>query len=238
MKVATHTLAILSCTSAVASVAPGNYLRGGIEIDNDNENAICIPNNSTTTAAATTGTTPAPHTIIQVDNEICCQETGAYCQSDDVCLDHYFQGEHHIYCDVCSPASQCNTTATTTSSTVPNNTKRQVDGHECKEHTGADCINRDVCWDHYYNGKHYYYCEEPRENEPTTPPGPTCAHHNEECDPDRNESKQCCGALTCASVDGNVPERFRGAYGGIEHACLSVRENESGIEGDYYSSEA
>ena len=99
MKVVTATLAFFSCTSVVAAAAPGNYLRGVVDADN----GVCIQNNSTTTTAATTAgtTTPAPedHTIIQVDNELCCQETGAYCIGNDICLDHYFNGTHSYYCE-------------------------------------------------------------------------------------------------------------------------------------------
>ena len=279
MKAVTPTLTILSCTVVASAGGPSSYLRGG-SIDNFD---VCIQFNT-----ATTTSTPAHHTI-------CCQETGAYCQGGDVCLDHYFNGEH-MYCDrvpddgyvstndafvqqlpcryrsvpinyeicmnnnvtgcqdesdraskqcykvskdsmvddwyVCSPASQCNSTARTTPS-LPNNAKRQVPGYVCKEHTGAECINRDVCKDHYFNGRHYYYCEEPSEDETTTPPGPTCIHQNQECDPDPNESKQCCGTLNCAKVDENVPESRRKAFGGIKYACLSRRASAS----DYYLSE-
>ncbi len=254
-------------------------------------------------------TTPAPeeHTIIQVDNELCCQETGAYCKGVDVCVDHYFDEEHHIYCDsihetsdsgiatdgyvdthddsdafvelpceylspvdydlcmdnnvtgcqdesnraskqcygtyhpdlyICKPMGECNTTTTTTTTTSTRPAKRQVPGYVCKEKHGNDCTNRDeVCYEHWIHGRHRYYCDEPPEDETTSPPEPLCVHHNQECDPDPNESKQCCGTLTCARVDENVVPARRVKFGGIEYACLAIRENESGDEGDYYVSE-
>jgi hypothetical protein len=70
-----------------------------------------------------------------------------------------------------------------------------------------------------------------------SPPGPTCAQHNQECDPDPTKLKQCCGALMCKSVERNVPEKLRSAFGSIGYACLSIRESESGGEGDYLADE-
>ena len=229
MKTTASALAILiSYTYIIASAAASstpNHLRGGI--DNDNGGAFAqLP--------CTYLTQPADYDVCMNNNVTGCQDETN--RAINQCYNVPTASGSDWY--VCSPASQCNTT-TTTSTIVPNNTKRQVDNDECKANTGAECINRDVCWDHYHNGNHYYYCEEPREVAPTTPPPPpTCVHHNQECNPDPNdELMQCCGTLTCASVDGNVSERHRGALGGIEYACLSIRESEGGDEGAYLADE-
>ena len=306
MKAVTPTLAVFSCTSVVAAAAPGSYLRGVIDTNyNDTDNRVCIQNNSTTTTAATKiGTTPAPNPR-QVDDEICCQETGAYCIGDDVCLDQYFNGTHTYYCEyphetsdsglvtdgyvdtyddgdafvelpceylnpvdyeicmdynvtgcqdesnraskqcygtyhpdlyICKPMGECNTTTTTTTSTRP--AMRQVPSYVCEEKHGNGCTNMDlVCYEHYIHGRHRYYCDDPPEDETTSPPESLCVHDNQECDPDPNESKQCCGTLKCERVDENVAPVRRARFGGIEYACLAVRESESGSEGDYYLSE-
>ena len=195
-----------TATTTVATTTPpdGNTTtRVDNGDDNGDDNDVCVPLNVTTTTA-TTMTTPDLHTKTEVDNEICCQHTSAYCKGDDVCWDHYFNGEHIYYCD---------RKYETKSPTPAPGPSEQASDNRNSPHGLAN------------HTKH-----------PTPAPVPMCATDNEECVPNSNESKSCCGTLSCESVADNVDENRRGAFDGIEYACLSVKEESEsgGDEGDYY----
>jgi len=237
--------AFSSCVAASSAVADAeqhhpNYLRGIIITTTQDSN------NNNYNDASSYIQLPCSQLTNPVDYEECQTRNVQGCTDDSgralkQCYRVVSASVTPLY--VCSPANQCDTSTTTTTAATtapsPNddtpmnhNERRQVDNELCN----GPCNGDDVCWDHFFNNKHIYYCDRIPETKtfPTTAPS-KCTQSNQECDPDSSdEEKKCCGTLKCLSVEENVPERSRQQYGAIKYACLGLRGSiEGGVEGDF-----